>query len=73
MKHCTGISEPNHGSVVQKHTLSKQDDVMEKGRSEAPRGMLFESIFEPLGRQIGKMEVTKTHSFVFVGPRSRAS
>ena len=24
---------------------------MEKGRSEAPRGMLFEAILEPLGRQ----------------------
>ena len=27
---------------------------MEKGRSEAPRGMLFEVILEPLGRQIVK-------------------
>ena len=52
MKLCTGISEPNHRSVVQKYTLAKKDDDMEKGRSEAPRGMLFEGILEPLGRQL---------------------
>ena len=51
MKLCTGISELNHRSVVQKHTLAKKGNVMEKGRSEAPRGMLFEGILEPLGRQ----------------------
>ena len=52
MKLCTGFSEPNHGSAVRKHTFAKKDAVMEKGRSEAPRGMLFEVILEPLGRQI---------------------
>ena len=50
MKFCTGISEPNHGSVVQEHTLAT-DDVMEKGRGEAPRGMLFEGLLEPLGKK----------------------
>ncbi len=36
-----------------KNTLWQQkDDVMEKGRSEAPRGMLFEGILEPLGRKL---------------------
>ena len=52
MKVCTGFSEPNHGSVVPKHTFAKKINIMEKGRSEAPRGMLFEVILEPLGRQI---------------------
>ena len=52
MKLCTGISEQNHGSVVQKHTLANKNDVMEKGHSEAPRGMLFEGNLEPLGREI---------------------
>ena len=49
MKLCTGFSEPNHGRVVPKHTFAKKDAVMEKGRSEAPRGMLFEAILELLG------------------------
>ena len=52
MKLCTGISELNHGSVVQEHTFAKKDDDMEKGRSEAPRGVLSEGILEPLGRKI---------------------
>ena len=52
MKLSTGISEQNRGCVDQKNTLAKKDDVMEKGRSEAPRGMLCEGILEPLGRQI---------------------
>ena len=39
--------------VLFKNTLLQQKDaVMEKGRPEAPRGMLFEVILEPLGRQI---------------------
>ena len=54
MKVCTGFSEPNHGSVVPNHTFAKKGNVMETGRSEAPRGMLFEVILERLGRQIVK-------------------
>ena len=52
MKLCTGISELNHASVVQKHTSAKKDGDMEKSRSEAPRGMLFEGLLERLVRQI---------------------
>ena len=52
MKLCTGFSEPNHGSVVPKHTFAQKRIVMKKGRSETPRGMIFEVILEPLGRQI---------------------
>ena len=52
MKLCTDFSEPNHGSVVPKHTFTKKGNIMEKGRSEAPRGMLFEVVLEPLGRQM---------------------
>ena len=66
MKVCTGFSEPNHGSVVQKHTFAKKDAVMEKGRSEAPRGMLFEGILEPLGRQIVKNGGSKQTLFFCV-------
>ena len=64
MKLCTGISELNQRRVVQKHTFAKKDDDMDKGRAEAPRGMLFEGILELLGRQIvGNGGSTKT--FVF--------
>ena len=51
MKLCTGISELNHVSVVQKHTFAEKDDDMVKCLSEATRGVLFEGILEPLVRQ----------------------
>ena len=40
------------GVLFQNTLLQKNGNVMEKGRSEAPRGMLFDVILEPLGRQI---------------------
>ena len=41
--------------VLFKNTLGQQkDNVMEQGRSDAPRGMRFEGILEPLVRN--KME-----------------
>ena len=66
MKLCTSFSEPNHGSVVPKHTFAKKGNVMEKGRSEAPRGMLFEVILEHLGRQIVKNGGFQNSFFVCV-------
>ena len=51
MKLCTGISELNHGSVVQKHTWAKKDNAMEKCFSEATRGVLFEGILERFVRK----------------------
>ena len=52
MKLCARITQQNHRSVVQKHSFTKKDDVMEKGRPEASRGMLFEGLLELLGKQI---------------------
>ena len=45
--------------------FDKKHNVMEKGRSEAPRGMLFEVILESLGRQFVKNGGFQ--NFFFVG------
>ena len=42
------------GVLFQNTLLHKKRIVMEKDRSEAPRGMLFQIILEPLGRQFVK-------------------
>ena len=70
---CTCKAGQNHGSVVQKHTLTKKHADMEKGRSEAPRGMLFEGIL----KNSEKWRLQKHISFLCFwgtekGSRSRA-
>ena len=64
------------GALFENTFGQQKDAIIEKGRSEAPRGMLFEGILEPLGRQIVENGGYK-NTFVFLlgtekGSRSRA-
>ena len=68
MKLCTGFPEPNHGSVVQKHTFAKKTLSRKRVALRLPGGCFSRSFWSFLGDKYWKMTVFRTLFFVcFLG------